>query len=90
MAPPTGTQHAAPVHHTTTWGDLPGPGAWISRRTGRLYRVPASALEYGYGPVIPILGPDGEEIVTRLSDDAYEPVANLRRLAAEASIAPAF
>ena len=92
MAPPTGT-HApasAAFQRTTSWDDLPGPGAYVSRRTGRLYRVPASSLAEGYGPVIPILGPNGEEIVTRLSEDAYEPVVNLRRLAAESSIAPAF
>ena len=92
MVPPTGI-HAPPtvaVHQTTAWDSLPGPGAYVSRRTGRLYRVPPSSLAEGYGPVIPILGPSGEEIVTRLSEDAYEPVTTLRRLAAEASVAPAF
>ena len=92
MVPPHGT--ASPgigsSYRTAMWDELPGPGAYVSRRTGRLYRVPASSLAEGYGPVIPILGPNGEEIVTRLSEDAYEPVTNLRLLAAEASIAPAF
>ena len=92
MAPPHGTPSAGMISslRTTPWDDLPGPGAYVSRRTGRLYRVPPSSLAEGYGPVIPILGPNGEEIVTRLSEDAYEPVTNLRRLAVESSIAPAF
>jgi hypothetical protein len=74
----------------TPWESISEPGAYVSCETGRLYRIPSVALAEGHSPVIQILGPQGEEMVTCLSTNPYTPVAKLRLLAADADIEPRF
>lgn len=72
------------------WDSISEPGAYVSCDTGRLYRVPPTALLEGHSPVIQILGPQGEETVTCLSNNPYTPVDKLRLMAADANIEPRF
>lgn len=86
----TATTMAHKRFPVTPWDSISEPGAYVSCDTGRLYRVPSTALAEGHSPVIQILGPQGEEMVTCLSPNPYSPVEKLRLLAADANIEPRF
>src|SRR5689334_14550069 len=75
---------------TVPWSQINNPGCYVSNLTGRLFRIPDSALKEGHSPVIDIVGPGGEEVVTYISKNPYAPIDALRLLAADASIQPNF
>jgi|SwirhisoilCB2_FD_contig_31_541798_length_318_multi_2_in_0_out_0_1 hypothetical protein len=75
---------------TIPWSQINNPGCYVSNLTGRLFRIPESALKEGHSPVIDIVGPGGEEVVTYVSKNPYAPIDALRLLAADASIQPNF
>ena len=75
---------------TLPWSQINQQGCYVSILTGRLFRIPDSALKEGHSPVIDIVGPGGEEVVTQISKNPYAPIDALRLLAADASIQPNF
>lgn len=72
-----------------SWEDISQPGAYVSRDTGRLFRIPKEAL--GSGPVLLIQqeNSDGETFV-KVSQDPYVPSLKARMVAAENNIQPNF
>ena len=72
------------------WSEIREPGSYVSAQTGRLFRIPDTALKEGHSPIIDVMGPNGEEIVTCVSTNAYTPIDKLRLLAADANIQPQF
>lgn len=72
------------------WTEIRDPGAYVSSDSGRLFRIPESALKEGHSPLIEVVGPKGEEVVTRLSTNPYTPIDKLRLLSADANVEPKF
>ncbi|MBI3098239.1 MAG: hypothetical protein HYY93_08370 [Planctomycetes bacterium] len=78
-----------------TWGTIPlgeiaCEGAYVSKETGRLYQIPASAIQEGHSPLFNVLGPTGDEQVIRLSNNPFMPIDKLRLLASQANVEPRF
>lgn len=72
------------------WNEIREPGAYVSSDSGRLYRIPDSALKEGHSPLIEVVGPAGEEMVTCVSKNPYTPIEKLRMLTSDANIEPSF
>ena len=72
------------------WNEIREPGAYVSSDSGRLYRIPDSALKEGHSPLIEVVGPSGEEMVTCVSKNPYTPIEKLRMLSSDANIEPTF
>ena len=74
----------------TRFGEIKREGAYVSPETGKLYRVPASAIREGDSPVLDGSGANGDEVVTFVSTNPYAAVEKLRFLSARANIEPTF
>ena len=75
---------------TLPFSQINREGAYVSTQTGRLFRVPPSAIKEGHSPIIEVWGPEGEEMVTFITNNPFTPIEKLRFLAAEANIEPTF
>ncbi|MBI3098240.1 MAG: hypothetical protein HYY93_08375 [Planctomycetes bacterium] len=81
---------AHPAFVTLPFNEVSCEGAYVSKETGRLYQIPASAIEQGHSPRVNVLGPGGEETLVRLSTNPFMPIDRLRTLASQANIEPRF
>ncbi len=75
---------------TIPFNEINSEGAYVANETGRLYQIPDAALQEGHSPMFSVLGPEGDERVTRLSTDPCTPIQKLRLLASQANIQPKF
>jgi hypothetical protein len=75
---------------TQTWDKVNTPGAYVCNETGRLLRVPTSALDAHKKPMIDLAGPHGSPKVTRLSADSKSPIADLRTACSSTEIKAQF
>jgi hypothetical protein len=73
-----------------TWEKVNEPGAYVCNDTGRLFRVPASAIDAQKRPLIELSGPQGSPMVTRLSPDPQSPITGLRSACSSTEIKPQF
>jgi hypothetical protein len=87
---PSSSSPSSKQFQTIPWDAIKEPGAYVSCDTGRLYRVPPQGLSPSHSPLIQVLGPQGKEKVTCLSDNPDTPVDKLRLVAADANIEPRF
>jgi hypothetical protein len=71
------------------WEEINQPGAYVSRETGRLFRIPKEALGDGASPVIHQENENGDKFV-KVSDDPYVPTLKAKMAAAESNIQPNF
>jgi hypothetical protein len=71
------------------WEEINQPGAYVSRDTGRLFRIPKEALGPGASPVIHQENEKGNKFV-KVSDDPYVPTLKAKMAAAENNIQPNF
>jgi hypothetical protein len=71
------------------WEEISQPGAYISRDTGSLFRIPKEALAPGSSPLIHQENRDAERFV-KLSDDPYVTSLKARMVAAENNVQPNF
>ncbi len=71
------------------WDEISQPGAYISRDTGRLFRIPREALAPGASPLIHQETREAEKFV-KVSDDPYVLTLKARMLAAENNVQPNF
>jgi hypothetical protein len=74
-----------PMLTECAWEDINQPGAYVSRETGRLFRIPKEALGSGVSPVIHQENEDGDTFV-KISDDPYVPTLKAKMAAAENNI----
>ncbi len=72
-----------------SWEEISHPGAYISRDTGRLFRIPKEALAPGASPIIHQENNEPEKFV-KVSDDPYVLSLRARMVAAEYNIQPKF
>jgi len=63
------------------WSHVREPGCYLLIEAGDLIRLPDGVLVHGYTPLM--LRSDSGARVARLSNDAAEPISNLRALAAD-------
>lgn len=61
---------------------LEEPGAYLSKWSGHLIRVPDDALKPGRSPLIEILGKE-PMVVTKISDNPYITITKARMIAAD-------
>ena len=61
---------------------LEEPGAYLSKWSGHLIRVPDDALKPGRSPVLEILGKE-PMVVTKISDNPYITITKARMIAAD-------
>jgi len=71
------------------WEEINQPGAYISRDTGRLFRIPKEALAPGNSPLIHQENREAEKFV-KVSDDPYVTSLKARMVAAENNVQPNF
>ncbi len=64
------------------FGDIELPGAYVTKRSGHLFRVPAESLRAGRSPVITITSCQ-PVLVARISDDPLLPLNEARCIAAD-------
>jgi hypothetical protein len=72
-----------------SWEEIGHPGAYVSRDTGRLFRIPKEALAPGASPIIYQENIESEKFV-KVSDDPYVLSLKARMVAAENNIQPKF
>ena len=72
------------------WNTVNQAGSYVCNETGRLLRVPASALGPDKKPTIEFSGPHGSPNVTRLSTDPKSPIGELRTTCGSTDIKPQF
>ena len=72
-----------------SWDEISQPGAYISRDTGRLFRIPKEALAPGSSPLIHQENREAEKFV-KVSDDPYVTSLKARMVAAENNVQPNF
>jgi hypothetical protein len=71
------------------WEEINQPGAYVSRDTGRLFRIPREALAPGSSPLIHQENREPEKFA-KVSEDPYVPSLKARMVAAENNIQPNF
>jgi len=71
------------------WEEINQPGAYVSRDTGRLFRIPKEALVLGACPIIHQENENGDRFV-KVSDNPYVPSLKAKMAAAENNIQPNF
>jgi hypothetical protein len=86
----TAAPPAEALSASRTWNLVNQPGCYVCNDTGRLFRVPASALGWAGTPNIQVLGPQGPSRVTRVSTNSTLPIEELRLLSAGVLIKPQF
>ncbi len=64
------------------FGDIELPGAYVTKQTGHLYRVPAEVLRAGRSPVI-VITSCRPVLVARISNDPMLPLNEARCIAAD-------
>jgi len=69
------------------WEEINQPGAYVSRDTGRLFRIPKEPLGAGASPVIHQENENGDKFV-KVSDDPYVTTLKAKMAAAENNIQP--
>ena len=72
-----------------SWEEINQPGAYVSRETGRLSRIPKEALAPGASPLIHQESRESDKFV-KVSDDPYTPSLKAKMVAAENNIQPNF
>lgn len=72
-----------------SWEEINQAGAYVSRDTGRLFRIPKEALAPGASPLIHQENREAEKFF-KVSDDPYVPSLKARMVAAENNIQPNF
>jgi hypothetical protein len=72
-----------------SWDEISQPGAYISRDTGRLFRIPKEALAPGSSPLIHQENREAEKFV-KVSADPYVTSLKARMVAAENNVQPNF
>ncbi len=83
---------AQPSHRVafpeTTWDQIEGPGAYVEKGSGDLYRVPQEAI----GPASPLIKKQslGASRLVRISNNPFVTTLEARMLCAEANIRPNF
>jgi len=70
---------------TLRFGELNRPGTYYMWNTGGICRIPEEALKASHGPSLEIKL-QGDDRVTRLSDDPFLPLSKARLIAAQAEL----
>jgi hypothetical protein len=71
------------------WEEINQAGAYVSRETGRLFRIPKEALAPGASPLIHQESRESDKFV-KVSDDPDVPSLKAKMVAAENNIQPNF
>ena len=71
------------------WTNIDEPGFYVSRSTGKGFRITPELLIPGASPVLSLLGADKERFVL-ISEDPYIPVTAAKMLCADNDISPNF
>ncbi len=70
---------------TLPFGEMNKPGTYYMWATGGICRIPEEALKAGHSPTLQIVL-QGDNRVTRLSEDPFVPLSKARLIAANADL----
>jgi hypothetical protein len=79
------TQSQECCRETLRFQEINSPGTYLWNETGNLLRLPEEVVKPGHSPIFEI-ATQGDDRVTKLSDNPYMPRSKARLLAADADL----